>query len=348
MSKAPLFLPALPLASVRIALALAVLGGPLAAGSAGAGAGSPARWRPAPEPAGAAVAVAWDPATGRLAVADRGAVWVGPVSGPLEPVHREQGVTELVFGDDGALWIAGASGLHRWRAGGPSRALAPGPGVGGVTRVRAVDGWWLVAGADGLHRRGPADGWARLDPGLPAEPVSALAVAAEPGEPGGLRLGAVVAGVAHWLRLAAAGGGAVRERARVGTPGDGPRAAVDVWITRDAGEAWTLLRDGCLVGPERVCAPLPPGAEAERVFHAGGRWWLATARGLLVAPEARGPWRRAPPPLGGLAIHAVAGDATTWLVGSERGLWVGGPEAQAGSPAVAADGAALRPALGAV
>ena len=282
-------------------------------------------WQAAPEPAGAVVALAYEPGTGRLAVADRGAVWVGVSGASLAPVQRARGVRELAFAPDGGLWIAGDEGLRRWREGRASEAAAPWARGAAVHRIRPVGSQWLAAGSDGLHLLGPGGEWTRLDPVLPSGEVTALATASSPGS-GLWRVGAVVDGVAHWVEL---GGGAasptVVARSRLGTPGDGPHSAADVWISRDASEAWTLLRGGCLVGPERVCPALPPGAEARRLFEVEGRWWLTTERGLWVAAAAAGPWRRAAPPLGSLESHAVAGGNGASFVATERGLLVSNP-----------------------
>ncbi|HXV37864.1 MAG TPA: hypothetical protein VEC18_11975 [Myxococcota bacterium] len=51
--------------------------------------------------------------------------------------------------------------------------------------------------------------------------------------------------------------------------------------------------NGTLGGWELLRPTLPPGAAARRLVAALGRYWLATDRGLLVAAELRGPWRRA-------------------------------------------------------
>jgi hypothetical protein len=332
----------LPCGLAALVLALGPAAGFFA--SSARAAGSPG-WEPVDAPAGAVVALAYDAASGRLAAADRGAVWLGPADGPLVPVARVRGVHEIAFARDGALWIAGESGLRRWRAGHAREAL----GVGGdavVRRIRGAGGRWIAAASDGLHLHRGDGPWQRLDLPLPAGPVVALAVArAGPG----LRLGAVIDGVAHWLTLedADAGVPAARGWSRVGTAGEGTRAAADVWLADDAEEGWTLLRNGCLwrsvprAGAAAGCAPLPPGGEARRLFRAGGRWWLASDRGLLVAEAAAGPWRREAPPLGSLEAHALAGGEGRLFVGTERGLLVS-------RAAVPASPGALAPAAGAV
>jgi len=335
-----------------------------------AAAPAPMSWQPAPAPAGAVVALAYEPGAGRLAVADRAAVWVGPARGRLVPVHRARGVRDLAFARDGTLWIAGDDGLARWREGASSEVTRLGVGASSVHRVCRAGDRWVAAGADGLQARDTHGIWVRLDLALPTGPATALAAAPTSD---GVRIGAVIDGVAHWriwtdppgtriaagpgdgplLTTAAPGPSALVAAAapvRIGTPGEGPRSAADVWLAPDGGEAWTLLRDGCLVGPSRPCAPLPPGADASRIFRVEGRWWLTTGRGLLVAEAPEGPWRRAEPPLGSLESHAVAGGGGAVFVGTERGLLVARPAAAADGtvrPAVAGDGTA-RPGEAAV
>jgi len=329
----------------------ALLAGPLVlASSISPASPPPAAWQPAAEPAGAVVALAYEPGAGRLAAADRAAVWVGPVRGRLAAVHRARGVRALVFARDGALWIAGDEGLERWREGASSESARLGAGAGSVLRLCRAGERWIAAGSDGLHLRDAAGAWTRLDLPVPSGPVTALAAA--PGQ-GGVRIGAVIDGVAHWSTLPAGPGArSAPEPARIGTAGEGPHGAADVWLSPDAGEAWTLLRDGCLVGPSRACAPLPPGAEARRLFRVDERWWLTTDRGLLVADAATGPWRRAAPPLGSLESYAVAGAAGDTFVGTERGLMIA--HGRSGSPpepppaGAAGDAGSKLPVLGAV
>lgn len=294
----------------------------------------PTAWQSASEPAGAVVALAYEPGAGRLAVADRAAVWVGPAHGRLSPVHRARGVHALVFEGDGTLWIAGDEGLERWRPGSSSEAVELGAGAAAVHRLCRAGERWLAASSDGLHVQGEGGTWTRLDLAMPSGVVTALAAAPRPG---GVRIGAVVDGVAHWLFWPTeARAGAAPAREHIGTPGDGPHSAVDVWLAPDAGEAWTLLRDGCLVGARRVCVPLPPGAEAQRIFRVDGRWWLTTPRGVLRADAPDGPWRRAAPPLGSLESYGVAAGGGDFFVGTERGLLVASAADRAPAPAAPA------------
>jgi hypothetical protein len=86
------------------------------------------------------------------------------------------------------------------------------------------------------------------------------------------------------------------------------------------------------VGPKRACAPLPPGAEAQRIFRVEGHWWLTTARGLLVADAPDRPWQRAAPPLGSLESYGVAAGGGDFFVGTERGLMVARATSAAGRP----------------
>jgi len=307
-------------------------------------------WRPAPEPAGAVVAVAYlppgaagagaglapDPGLPRLAVADRGVVWLGPAPERLAPVHRARGVRDLAFAADGALWIAGEDGLHRLLADGSLETSVPGAGARAreVSRIRAAGRLWLAATAAGVQAGDASGHWAPLAAPLPSGAATALAV--WPAAAGaGLRVGAVIEGVAHWLWIPGPddepGSAAPALLARVGSGVEGARSmAADVWISPETGEAWTLLADGCVVGERGGCAPLPPGAEARRLFQVERRFWLSTDRGVLVADAASGPWEREGTPLGSLEAHAVAGGGGTLFAATERGLLVAaapaGPE----------------------
>jgi hypothetical protein len=96
---------------------------------------------------------------------------------------------------------------------------------------------------------------------------------------------------------------------------------------RRAGEpGWQVLRPG-----------LPPGARILRIHSGAGRLWLATDRGLLAAPAAEGPWRRAPPPLGSAAVQASAADALAIYVATADGVRVGSPASARAAARAAAE-----------
>jgi hypothetical protein len=67
---------------------------------------------------------------------------------------------------------------------------------------------------------------------------------------------------------------------------------------------------------------LPPGASALRVAAALDRYWLATDRGLLVAPSLRGPWRRVPDSSGSDAIFDLETGQGAVYAATDNGLSV--------------------------
>ena len=65
-----------------------------------------------------------------------------------------------------------------------------------------------------------------------------------------------------------------------------------------------------------------PGAEIERLSFGVDRYWLATDRGLVSSQSVVGPWRRAGPPAGRAAVHAMAAFGARFYVASAGGLLV--------------------------
>lgn len=332
----------LRLRNVVLALACGVLvkGVALAEGSsAGSGlAPSASRWQPLAAPPGPLLALAPGP-SGWLAVADargvlRGRVGQGPASGRagFERIHRARGIEDLAFDAEGRLWVASGEGLHRIDPGAVAAERRAGL-AGGVRRIAGAGGLWFAASDDGVRMLAGDGSWVRLRGGLPAGAASALAVGRSAA---GLRIGAVIEGVAHWGTLAVGDSGAAPAGAAAPTlaldPGPVRGDAVDVWLPAGSGEGWTLLRNGCLRGPRPACVALPPGSEAQRLFAADARYWLATGRGLLSAPDPGGPWRPEPPPLASLAVQGLATAGDGIYVATERGLHVAAASAAGAEP----------------
>jgi hypothetical protein len=277
-------------------------------------------WRPLGVHPGRALALALA-AGGELVVADDRGLRVGRVGPGAMPVLerrvRVRGVRDLAFDSQGSLWIASDEGVHRLDASSPV-ALRRGSGVPAASRVAGVGDVWLAATADGLRLRDPQGGWPRVASALPKGPATALALAARDGAIG---VGVVIEGVAYWGRLVrgapTAGAGGVTivldPRSRV-------EDAVDVWLSPDPGEAFTLRGDGCIVGSSRGCVPLPPGATPQRLLEAAGHFWLTTDRGSWVAARPSGPWTREGPPLRSLTVHAVAAGEAGLFAATDRGL----------------------------
>jgi hypothetical protein len=99
------------------------------------------------------------------------------------------------------------------------------------------------------------------------------------------------------------------------------------------------LRDAADASWRVVRLELPPGAQASRFAAGAGRFFLATPRGLLVAGELEGPWRRAAPPAGSAAVQALAGGAAAVFAATDTGVLAGAEPEPAGA---AQAGPALR------
>jgi hypothetical protein len=83
-------------------------------------------------------------------------------------------------------------------------------------------------------------------------------------------------------------------------------------VVREADDAdWKQLRPA-----------LPPGASALRLVAALDRYWLATDRGLLVASNLRGPWRRAHANSGSDAIFDLEAREGAIYAATDTGLVV--------------------------
>jgi hypothetical protein len=88
-------------------------------------------------------------------------------------------------------------------------------------------------------------------------------------------------------------------------------------------EPWELLRPS-----------LPPGASARKLTAALGRGWLATDRGLLVARDFRGPWRRVFGSAGSSAVQDLAAGQGALYAATANGLAVARLDSSRSSRAV--------------
>jgi hypothetical protein len=309
-------------------------------------------------------AVAVDLAGRRLAVADENGVMLHDLGWPVEAGgaavqrRRRSGmgvVHDLYFAPDGALWIAAAEGLWRWDAAGRLAEHPPGPSEHArfVRRVVGRPGLLVAATEAGAFVSGRGRTWQRIVHGLPAGPVSAVALrmptAPSQGGPSldgsgqATQLGSIER-VDIWLitagevwrveaSLQSAGADAstgegialstaTRERIPGRPASDGP-----VDLAADLpGTALAVLYPQALArllrtaGVERrweVGHPtLLPGASARRLSGAGDAAWLGTDSGLLVAATAAGPWHRASAPAGGApSSFVIAGRERLYLAG---------------------------------
>ena len=314
------------------------------------GAAEPAAlaWRSvaAPVRGGEIAALAFDRASGILALGDARGVLVGPPDGSFERRLRRGGVRDLAFfGDAGgvSLLAASARGLFQVEPSGAVAEVSPGPGAAAraVNRLAIAAGWIAVASDDGVFLSRDARRWVRPATAFPAGPATAVALREQSGA---LECWAVVGGEPWSARLVTDGQGlAARESLRqtisFATANGGP---VDVVLGLPGADVAMVyptalaLRDAATGAWRVVQLELPPGAEVLRLAAGAERLFLATLRGLLVADSLEGPWRRAGPPAGSAAVRALAGDPAVLFAAADTGLLAGAtpePHAQgAGSP----------------
>jgi len=249
-------------------------------------------------------AVALDRA-GRLAVGDARGVVFGDPGSPMRRVALRGAVRDLAFvADDSgsvpSLLAATDLGLYRISPDGRVESVAPGtgPDAKAVARIAVVGGVVAAATAAGAFVSPEGTRWHRLSEELPSGPATAIALAE--------RTGFVECWVAIrgelWRSEIRSEGGYVASSTpvRVVVPfASARRPPIDIAL--DVGgaavavvfESDLVVRGNAEVRWEQLRPTLPPGAVALRVAAALGRYWLATDRGLLVAPSLRGPWRRA-------------------------------------------------------
>jgi hypothetical protein len=273
-------------------------------------------------------AVAAEMGSGRIAVGDGHGVSLRDAAGNARAVLRRAPVTALAFDGAGGLLVGTEQGLWHVDAAGEARERSPGPGEAArsVRAVASTRGLWWAGTDDGAFVAPAGGAWTRLDGGLPSGPVVALAPRGEGAE---LRVAVVLDGEGWEVSLSAGADGARAERA--GEPGRGGErgALVDVGWTPDGALALVrtdavLVRDGTRDGGWRTIRPaLPPGAAIARLAFGLGRAWLATDRGLLVAPDLGGAFERARPPAGGVPLRCLADAGDRIVAGGRDGLLVG-------------------------
>ena len=280
-----------------------------------------AHWLRLAAPAGVerAEALALEAGTQRLAAGgERGVVW-GPLGGPLERVLSRGPVRDLAFAPDGALFAATDDGLYRIE--GPGRASQEQLGAGEASRaIHDLDiaggriaaasdaGVWTAAATGGPETRV----WRRVD-GLPFGPALRAIFASDGG------IWAVIEGA---LWQADPQGRAARVALSGAYDGEegpvdlarGPAGSLVVLLPRslalrDAAGQWRT---------ERLV--LAPGAAPLRIAAEPGRLWLASDAGLFTASEPAGPWHRAGPPAGHVAVAALTGSGSRLVVATAHGL----------------------------
>ena len=315
-------------------------------------------WRSvaAPVRGGEIAALAFDRASGRLALGDLRGVLVGPPGGSFERRLRRGLVRDLAFIRDAggvSLLAATARGLFLVEPGGAVVEVSPGPGATARAGNRlAVAGDWIaVASDDGVFLSRDARRWVRPATAFPAGPATAVALREQAGA---LECWAVVGGEPWSAQLVADGQAlgareSLRQTVSFAAADGGP---VDVVLNPPGADVAIVyptalaLRDAPADAWRVVRLELPPGAEVLRLAAGAGRFFLATLRGLLVAESLEGPWRRAGPPAGSAAVRALAGDPAALFAAADTGLLAGA----APEPSGAASGqacAAFRLARGA-
>jgi ligand-binding sensor domain-containing protein len=297
------------------------------------------RWRPvAVEVADDVVgALALDRA-GRLAVGDARGVAFGFPGSPMRRVALRGEVRDLAFfGDEfdaeterePALLSATPLGLYRIASDGRVESVAPGPGpdANAVARIAVAGRVVAVATAAGAFASLDGMRWQRLSEELPSGPATALALAAREGF---AECWVAIRGeLWHSELRAEAGRAASTTPVRVAIPfASGQRPPIDIAL--DVGDAAAaIVFDAELVVRwkadarwEQLRPALPPGASALRLVAALERYWLATDRGLLVAPSLRGPWSRAHASSGSDAIFDLEAGEGALYAGTDNGLAV--------------------------
>jgi hypothetical protein len=232
-------------------------------------------------------------------------VAIGFPGGPMRRVALRGEVRDLAFfGADAerepALLAATSLGLYRISSGGRVESIAPGPGpdANAVARIAVAGRVVAVATDAGAFVSPDGARWQRLSEELPSGPATAIALAEREGF------------VECWVAIRGElWRGEIRTEAgrlasvtlvRVAIPfASGQRPPIDIAL--DVGDASIavifeselVVRDADDADWEQLRPALPPGASALRLVAALDRYWLATDRGLLVASNLRGPWRRA-------------------------------------------------------
>jgi hypothetical protein len=285
---------------------------------------------------------------GRLAVGDARGVVLGFPGSPMRRVALRGEVRDLAFfgGDaerEPALLAATPIGLYRILPNGRVESVAPGPGpdANAVTRIAAASGVVAVATDAGAFVSPDGSRWQRLSEELPSGPATAIALAEREGV---VECWVAIRGELWRSEIRAEEGHAVSTPpVRVAIPfASGQRPPIDIAL--DVGDtAIALIFESELVVREAGAADwkqlrptLPPGASARRLAAAFDRYWLATDRGLLVAPNLRGPWRRVHANSGSDAIFDLERGEGALFAATDNGLLV----AQLASDLSAAAGSA--------
>jgi hypothetical protein len=264
---------------------------------------------------GAVDAIAVDP-RGRLAVGDSRGLRIGHVEalGSLRRLAVRGAVRELGWlrGDFAVLLAVTEAGLYRVED--DRVEIVSSMRARRVERIATHDGAAALATDDGVWTSRDGRTWERLM-AVPGAAVEAVALRGR----GATECWAVANGKLWRVGLPVTDS-LHAEPISLPLRIDG---ALDLVFSPDGTDVAVLDARGLIVGTrrpphgwQRVGVDLPPGSRAHRVVVAGGRYWLASDRGVSSAEEVRGPWRLA---------GALAAEAANDLDATDRELWVATP-----------------------
>jgi hypothetical protein len=282
----------------------------------------PLRWVRAAEPWPGDVvgALALDAQSGRLALGGERGVRV--IGGGREIEHVRAGVRDLAFLPDGALLVATDDGV--WRIAPDGRDTRETLGPGEVRRVARIavgaDGFAAAATEAGVMLRDRAGRWARRIE-LPRAQATLVALRARGSD---VELWSVVAGELWVSAFPAAAPEREHPAQRVVLPESGSGALpIDVAFDLPEADVALVTESGFALrgdaGAWRMLRPSwPPGATPLRFGVARNLRALATASGLLLAPDLAGPWQRAGAPAGSDPSLALATSGGELVVATHR------------------------------
>lgn len=257
-----------------------------------------------------------------------------------ETLLRRGPVLDLAFLDDGRLLVATLQGLYRVDRDGQAHREALGSETvsRSVSRLAAARGFAVAATEAGVFLRGKDSVWQRVR----ALPRAAASLVALRSRGKALELWSVVAGELWISELRPEAEDPWGSATRVTLPvAGGSEAALDLGFDLPGAESVLVfpttlaVRDASGVW-RRLRPSLPPGARAQRLAQAFGRLWLATDRGLLVAPRIEGPWQRAGSPVGSLPVIGLQGGSVL-VAATRRGVHVAAPLLIHGSAPIGID-----------
>ena len=221
---------------------------------------------------------------------------------------------QLVFGDDGYLWLVIGSGLYRWSPGGPARPVRM-TGLRAEWVLSSASGCPVVASGSGICLRRQNGGWERL-PDVRA--VSVRCVSEMPG--GTLWIG-------HDAGVDIFSGGAWHTQTHVVL--HGPSRVLGVATDRE-GNVWLATTDGLVRLRRRTMQDVAVRGDsgysevAVLWSESGGRVWAVLRSGGLVAGDAGGVEPLlVPPGFSDVVPNALYREAngTLWCGGAGGALW---------------------------